>query len=148
MPYGGARVPSTTWTLCRPHGLCVCPSMPDSFISKQSQTALQLFTHVCVIHPYLRRCCSLGYKVKDQPKVKDKITLTCNPGAGPRLGHAMVYHINEGIQYCISLCMCLLSVLQVFNEGGSVRKEKRRARDSPGAQGSWKKRPVIICSPQ
>lgn len=63
--------------------------------------------------------------IECQPKVKDKLTLTCNPGAGPRLGHEMVYRINEGIQYCMSLCLCLLSVLQVFNEGGSVRKEER-----------------------
>lgn len=51
----------------------------------------------------------------------------------------MVYHINEGIQYCISLCICLLSVLQVFNEGDSVRKEKRGERASPGGRAAGRR---------
>lgn len=125
----------------------VCLSLHAGLIHLQTVPNCLAAFHQCLCDSPLPRVV-LFSGIGCQPKVKDKFTLTCNPGAGPRLGHEMVYRINEGIQYCISLCICLLSVLQVFNDGGSVRKEKRGARASPGGQGSWRKRRVIIRSPQ
>lgn len=69
MPYCGVHVPCMTWPLSSLCGLCVCPTLPDTLISKQSQIALWLFTHICE-SPLPWDMTFFGREL--QPKAKDE----------------------------------------------------------------------------